>query len=86
MKVISQQGISKGIRDWFDVFRVQIHEVGVVAFLDENILAIRAAIVDVIVGIVEERGRTGHIRKTLKVSMVDSRLVYPDSLSRRGGE
>ncbi len=43
------------------MFGVQIQEVGVIAFLNEYILAIRAAIVDVIVGVVEERRWTGHV-------------------------
>ena len=34
---------------------------GVIAFLDENILAIVTAIVDVVVGVIEKRRRTGHI-------------------------
>ena len=61
MKMISQQAKRERVRDGLDVFRVQIHEVGVVAFLDENILAIVAAIVDVVVGVVEKRGRAGHV-------------------------
>ena len=61
MEVISQKAKREGICNWLDVFRVQIHEVGVITFLDENILAIVAAIVDVVIGVVEERGRTTHV-------------------------
>lgn len=60
MEVVSQQAKREGICNWLDVFPIQIHEMGVVALLDENILAIIAAIVDVVIGVVEERGRTTH--------------------------
>lgn len=77
MKMISEQAIRKGFRDRINVFGVQIHKVGVVAFLNKNILAVVAAIVDVVVGVVEQRRRAGHVAcpcyETLKVFSPDSR-------------
>jgi hypothetical protein len=60
MKMISQQAVGKSIRNGNNMFFVQFQEILVVAFLNENILAIRAAVVDVIIGIVEQRGGAGH--------------------------
>lgn len=53
MKMISQQTISKRICDGRDVLFIQLHEVIIIAFLDEDILAVVAAIIDVIVGVVQ---------------------------------
>ena len=55
MEMISEQAICKGFRNRINVFGVQIHEVGVIAFLNKNILTVVAAIIDVIVGIKKQR-------------------------------
>jgi hypothetical protein len=61
MKMISKQAVGKGIGNWLDVFGIQIHEVSVIAFLEKDILAVVAAIVDVIVGLKKQRRRTCHM-------------------------
>lgn len=60
MKVVSQQTIRECVGDRLDVFCIQIQEILVIALLNENILAVVAAVVDVVVSIVEQRGRAGH--------------------------
>lgn len=57
---------------------------GVIAFLNENIFAIRAAIVDVIVGVVEEWRWTGHVGFRPKVFFVISRHVGQGDLAYQG--
>ena len=64
--MVSQHAISKQIRHWQKMFLVQLQEQIVIPLLKENIftmicLANHTAIVDVIIGIVEEWGRAGHI-------------------------
>jgi len=53
MKMISQQAICIGVCDWFNVFRIQIHEVRVITFMHEDILTVVAAIEDVITGVIQ---------------------------------
>ena len=60
MKMISNRAIRKSIRNRDDVPLIQSQEIRVISFLNKNILAIRAAIVDVVISIVEQRGWTGH--------------------------
>ena len=45
--MIAQQTIGIGLRNRFDIFEIQVHEMGVISFLDENILVVVAAIVDI---------------------------------------
>src|SRR3990172_2207606 len=47
--MVAEQAIGKSIGDGRDVFAVELHEVVVVAVLAENILAVIAAIVDVVI-------------------------------------
>jgi hypothetical protein len=87
MEMVSKQAIRKCFSDWLDVFGVQIHEVSVIAFLYKNILAVVAAIVDMVIGVVEQRGWAGHgcsSNETLKVFLLDSRLDLQDSPARNG--
>jgi len=47
--MVWQQAISKGVRNRLDVFGIELQEVAVVAFLNEDALSVVAAIVDMIV-------------------------------------
>ena len=60
MEMVPQQAVRKGFRDGIDVFEMQIQKMLVIALLDENIFTVGTAIVDMIIGIVEKRGRAGH--------------------------
>ena len=60
MKMILQQAKRKRLRHRFDVLEVELQEVAIVALFDEDILAVGAAIEDVIVHAGFERGWTGH--------------------------
>ncbi len=65
VKVIAQQAIGKCPRDRLDVFQVELQKVAIVALFDENVLAIVAAIIDVIVQAVLKRNRVHvNLRKT----------------------
>ncbi len=61
MKMVSQQTVCKSLSDGFDILEMQVQEMLVVPFLNKDILAVIAAIVDVITGIVAKRWRTGHV-------------------------
>ena len=52
MEMITQQAICERVGNRIDVLEVQVHEMFVIAFLDEDILTIVAAIVDVVIGVV----------------------------------
>ena len=60
MKMVSQQAIGEGIGDGFDIFGVQLHEVGVVALFAEDVFAVVAAVVDVVGAFVLQWERLGH--------------------------
>ena len=49
MKMVSQQAISKGVGYRHNIFDIEFQEIVIVAFLDKNVFAVVAAIVDVIV-------------------------------------
>ena len=56
VKVVTQQAIGVGVGDGPDVLGVELEEMAVVAIFAEEVLAVVAAVVDVIVGVVFERG------------------------------
>ena len=62
MEMVPQQAVGERIRDRLDVPSVQVHEVGVIALFDKNILAVDSAIVDVIVSVEEEWSGAAHVR------------------------
>jgi hypothetical protein len=53
MEMISEKAIGERLGDGINVLEVQIHEMFVIAFLNENILAVVAAIVNVVTRVVE---------------------------------
>ncbi len=57
MEMTSQQTIGEGLGDGVDIFEIQIHELFIIAFPNKNILAVVAAVVDVVIGVVEQWGR-----------------------------
>jgi len=60
VKVVSQQAIGIGMGNGLDVPAIEVQELVVVAFLDEDVFPVVATIVDVIVLTVLERGSTAH--------------------------
>ena len=61
MKMIAKQTKSEGLRHGFYVMGIKSQKMVEVALFIKNILAIRAAIVNVIEGVVLQRRRAGHI-------------------------
>ena len=53
MKMIPHQAVCERIRDGVNVAGVKLEEIRIVALLAEQVFAVVAAIVDVIIGIVE---------------------------------
>ncbi len=49
MKVIAEQAIGKCVGNGFDVVSVEPEKIGIVAFFSENVLAVDATIIDVII-------------------------------------
>ena len=60
MKVVAQQAVGVGIGHGQDVVGVEFEKVAVVAFFEEDVLAVVAAVKDVIVLVVLERDGLGH--------------------------
>ncbi len=60
MEVIPQQTVGVGIGDWRNMLGVELQEVAIIARLNEYVLPIVAAIVDVEVLVVFERGWRCH--------------------------
>ena len=60
--MVPQQTISKDLRNGLDVLEKEVKEMIVIPFLNEDILTVVAAVVDVIVGIETQRGRACHVR------------------------
>jgi hypothetical protein len=55
MEMVSKQTISERFGNRIDVFAVQIKEVFVIAFLDEYVFPVIAPVVNMVVGVIEER-------------------------------
>jgi hypothetical protein len=53
MKMIFQQTIREGFRNRLNVLAVQIQEISVVPFFQKNIFPVDAAIMDMVVGIIQ---------------------------------
>ena len=51
MKMVFQQTIRDHLGDRFDVFGVELQDIDIIAFLSENVLAVRAPITEVVAGI-----------------------------------
>jgi hypothetical protein len=51
--VIPKQAVRKQICDRLEILFEQSHEQIIVSFFQENILAVHAAVIDVVVGVVE---------------------------------
>ena len=51
VKMVFQQTLRGHLGDRFDVFGVELQDIDIIAFLDENILAVRAPIIEVAAGI-----------------------------------
>jgi hypothetical protein len=52
--MIPQHAIAKQVTNRLDVFGEQVQEMFVIPFFDKNILTVHAAVVDVIIGVVEQ--------------------------------
>src|SRR5262249_51532738 len=85
MKVILEQAISVGVGDRRDVAGVQPEEMAVVTLLKEQVLAVVAAVVDVIVAAGLERNRFGHVGSPTRDGCCSqyTRSVFPKSLDAR---
>ena len=59
VEVVGQQAVGVGFGDGQDVFGVEVEEVGVVSWFDEQVFAVVAAVVDV-VGLAEAEWLDGH--------------------------
>ena len=51
VKMVFQQTIREHLGDRFDVFGIELQDIVIIAFLDENVLTVRAPIVEVVAGI-----------------------------------
>ena len=51
VKMVFQQTLREHLGDRFDVFGIDLQDIVIIAFLDENILAVRAPITEVAAGI-----------------------------------
>ena len=87
VKVIAQQAVGERPRDRLDVFQVEPQEVAVIAFFDKEILAVIAAIVDMIIlPILQWRGIHGVPRRARDLSGGPSgSLIVPASVAHLTG-
>jgi hypothetical protein len=48
MEMVSQETVGESICDLLNVFRIEIHEIAVVVFFDEDILTVITTVIDVV--------------------------------------
>lgn len=61
MEMISQQTIREQVRHRRQILLAEIEEMFVISCFNKDILVVDAAIVDMVIGVVEKGGRAGHL-------------------------
>ncbi len=63
--MVSEQAVREGVRERCNVLDVEVQKMRIIAFFDENILAVGPAIVNVIEAVIEQGRWTRHGRNPI---------------------